>query len=112
MNLEKIRVMIPGFKMEDFHIFDTVKSLSFETEKDFLNGKEYKTVLLVLENNEYQVEFKCVHTNFLRFQDTQLLKHFYISPMDFQGYELGDRENEDFRLYCYDVEIQRCEKLK
>ena len=78
MNLEKIRAKISGFEMDNFYVFDTINSLSFETEKDFLNGKEY----------------------------------FYISPMDFQGYELGDRENEEFRLHCYDIEIKRCEKLK
>lgn len=112
MNLEKIRAKIPGFEMDNFYVFDTINSLSFETEKDFLNGKEYKTVILILENNEYQVELKCIHTNFLRFQDTKTIKCFYISPMDFQGYELGDRENEEFRLHCYDIEIKRCEKLK
>ena len=42
MNLEKIRAKISGFEMDNFYVFDTINSLSFETEKDFLMEKNIK----------------------------------------------------------------------
>lgn len=111
MNLEKIRTVIPDFEMENFQIFDTITSLSFETEKDELTGKDYKNVSLVLENKENQVELKCLHTRLLRFQETKSIKNFYVSQLEHQGYELGEQGNEELKLYCDDIVIQRCEKL-
>lgn len=118
MELDKIKQVIPNFKIENFNIFDMITFMRWETVFDYDLYEEHKNLLLTMTGSEgYEIQMEFVDVSSLKFQGNGQITGFYIKDMSVRGYdnsskyEIGDYEEGNIEFYCRDIIIKKAEKV-
>ena len=119
MNLTIMKSVFPDFDIENFHMFDEIVFLKWETVFDNESWEEHRNLVLeMVSPDDYKILMECKDVNSFRFQGNGQILGFYIKDMSVRGYEnsskyeVGDYEENELEFYCSDVIIKNLEKLE
>lgn len=103
--------------MTQFHMFDTVTSLRWETVFDRVRQEERRCLFLTVTGaSGCETELAFMDVDSFRFQGNGQIAGFYIKDMSARGYEnsvryeVGDYEEHAIEFYCSEIRIENCRK--